>query len=292
MGAETGISWCDATWNTVGGCTIHSSGCGSCYAMKLAGTRLKHHPLYANTTSPSKTGPVFNGNLTALPDGHPGWTWPLRWRGSKAPKAGGARSLIFVADMADLYHEDRSVEDIYQTLAVAAVDLRHIHLHLTKRADVMSEIIGDSGTAAAVAGAVQRDYAAWPGAQLRASELDAGQWPPKNLWLGASIERPAELHRLTDLRDTPAALRFLSLEPLIEDLGPLDLTGIGWCICGGESGSDPRPMELDWVRRIRDDCGAAGVPFHFKQHGDHPSLKGEVDHMLDGERWAQFPVSP
>lgn len=92
--------------------------------------------------------------------------------------------------------------------------------------------------------------------------------PLPNVWLGVSVESRAYLHRIDALRATPAARRFLSLEPLLEDLGELDLTGIDWVIAGGESGPGARPMHPDWVRSIRDQCIAASVPFFFKQWGE------------------------
>ena len=96
-------------------------------------------------------------------------------------------------------------------------------------------------------------------------------WPDAlpNVWLGVSVEdRKYGLPRIDILRETPAAVRFLSIEPLLEDLGPLDLRGIHWVIAGGESGPGARPSHPDWFRGLRDQCRTAGVPFHFKQHGE------------------------
>lgn len=98
-------------------------------------------------------------------------------------------------------------------------------------------------------------------------EQASSPWPLPNVWCGTSVGVRDAKHRIDALRRVPAAVRFLSLEPLLEDLGELDLRGIGWVIAGGESGARARPMHPDWARSIRDQCAAAGVPFFYKQHG-------------------------
>ena len=133
--------------------------------------------------------------------------------------------------------------------------------------------------------------------------------PLPNVWLGVSIENRANLHRIDLLRKTPAVIRFLSLEPLLEDLGALNLTGIDWVICGGESGPGARPMHPEWARSLCDQCVSAGVPFFFKQWGgflpdsQNPAMVGIDPHdagairvgkkkagaLLDGREWRQFP---
>lgn len=137
-----------------------------------------------------------------------------------------------------------------------------------------------------------------------------------NVWLGVSVENRESKRRIDILRDVPATLRFLSLEPLLEDLGDLDLPGIGWAIAGGESGPGARPMHPNWARSVRDQCHAAAVPFFFKQWGEYapfgvlPSeskLKGhtwddgatwtsvamvgtkKAGATLDGREWREFP---
>jgi protein gp37 len=109
-----------------------------------------------------------------------------------------------------------------------------------------------------------------------------------NLWAGTSVESRRELHRLEDLRKTLAGVRFASFEPLFEDLGELDLTRINWVIVGAQSGANARPMQLDWVRNIRDQCVAANVPFFFKQ--DATNGKKHPLPVLDGRVWAEFPA--
>jgi len=120
-----------------------------------------------------------------------------------------------------------------------------------------------------------------------------GNWPDPplpNVWLGVSVESPVYLHRVDELRGIPAALRFLSLEPLLEDLGQLDLTGIGWVIVGGESGPGVRPMLPEWVRSIRDQCRAVGVPFFVKQLLEH-GIKIAFDHWPSDLQVREFPMS-
>jgi protein gp37 len=124
----------------------------------------------------------------------------------------------------------------------------------------------------------------------------------RNVWYGVTVCAPDELSKLDDLRETPAAVRFVSFEPLLADMGQVDLSGIDWVICGGESGPGARPMHPDWVRSLRDQCAAASVPFFFKQWGDHPwpwcktmvtagwdvnAKKG--GRVLDGREWNQYP---
>ena len=110
---------------------------------------------------------------------------------------------------------------------------------------------------------------------------------PANLWMGVSVENADYLHRVDTLRQIPARTRFLSLEPLIGAITNLDLTGIDWVIVGGESGPGARKIEEDWVRSIRDQCGAAGVRFFFKQWGG--TNKKRSGRMLDNRTWDDFP---
>jgi protein gp37 len=112
--------------------------------------------------------------------------------------------------------------------------------------------------------------------QLLAGEL---AWPP-NVWMGVSVETPAQLYRVADVREVPAAARFLSCEPLLAALGEVDLAGIGWVIAGGESGRAHRPVDAEWVRQLRDGCGRQGVPFFFKQWGAPTPKSG--GRLLDG----------
>ena len=112
---------------------------------------------------------------------------------------------------------------------------------------------------------------------------------PTHIWLGVSIEDPRALTRLRHLKETHASVRFVSFEPLLADLGDLDLAGIHWAIAGGESGPKARPMEAAWVRRLRDECQRQRVPFFFKQWGGLRPKSG--GNRLDGKKWLQYPKS-
>lgn len=177
---------------------------------------------------------------------------PLKWR---TPK------LVFVNSMSDLFHKD--VPDSYVEAACRVMGAANWHTYqvLTKRAERMSELLAG---------------------RLRfAAELP-------NVWWGVSVEnRRHGLPRVGHLRAAPAAVRFLSVEPLLEDLGPLDLTGIDWVIVGGESGRRPRPMEAAWVRSVREQCEAAGVKFFFKQWGG--VNKKKAGRTLDGRTYDDMP---
>jgi protein gp37 len=174
-------------------------------------------------------------------------TLPLRWR---------RPSHIFVNSMSDLFHESVSEDYIQRVFEIMVQANHHIFQVLTKRAARLAEL---------------------------APRLP---WPP-NMWQGVSVESVAYLARIDELRRVPAAVRFLSLEPLLGPLPRLNLTGIGWVIVGGESGLGHRPMDPDWVREIRDRCVAARVPFFFKQRGGPTPKSGGA--TLDGQTWREMP---
>ncbi|WP_322494646.1 phage Gp37/Gp68 family protein [Chloroflexus sp.] len=172
---------------------------------------------------------------------------PLRWKTSR---------MIFVNSMSDLFHRDVPAAFIQQVFAVMVQAHWHTFQVLTKRAE-----------------------------QLR--ELDALlAWPP-NVWMGVSVERADYIERIELLRETGAAIKFLSCEPLLGPLPNLPLDGIDWVIVGGESGPGARPMDPAWVRDIRDQCLAAGVPFFFKQWGG--PRKDRTGRLLDGRTWDEWP---
>jgi protein gp37 len=190
---------------------------------------------YEGLTRLGARGPVWTGKVTTALDM---LAVPLRWR---------KPAMVFVDSMSDLFHEKVHNEDIlliFQTMALAQ---RHTFQILTKRAERLPK------------------WFRW------FDEEHAGvlsrPWPLPNVWLGVSVEDRARLFRLDLLRQAPAAVRMVSFEPLLEDLRTLDLRGIDWAIVGGESGPGARPLHPDWVRRIRDQCLAAGTKFFFKQWG-------------------------
>jgi protein gp37 len=177
---------------------------------------------------------------------------PLRW---KSPR------MIFVNSMSDLFHEevpDEYIDRVFETMAAAP---RHTFQVLTKRADRL---------------------AAWHAERPAVHGLN-------NVWLGVSVEdRRYGLPRIPSLRSVRAAVRFLSVEPLLEDLGELPLAGIDWVIVGGESGPGARPMRREWVESIRDQCLATNVPFFFKQWGG--VRKKETGRRLGGRTWDGLPA--
>jgi protein gp37 len=160
--------------------------------------------------------------------------------------------------MSDLFHARVPAAFIRAVFDVMAATPRHTYQVLTKR-------------------------------PVRAARLAATlPWPP-NVWLGASVETGRYLHRADALRVIPAAVRFLSCEPLLGPLPGLDLAGIGWVIAGGESGPGYRPPDPDWIRGIRDTCTADDVPFFFKQWGGPTPKAG--GRLLDGRTWDQMPAT-
>ena len=231
------------------------------------------------TTSPSKTGPVFNGHLTVVDKDAAVWTWPLRWRGSNTPRRGvGARSMIFVGDMSDLFHKDRPLWVIDRVFAAMALAWMHDFLVLTKRPDVMAEYTLDPADASPHMEHCSGDriYQAGDFTPRRRNGKRPPRWPLPNVWKGTSAERQIEVNqRVRWLGRCLATIRFVSAEPLLGNRSTLGGSADGatidwaidWVIAGGESGPNARPMHPDWARSLRDQCTAAGVPFFFKQWG-------------------------
>src|ERR1035438_9025359 len=187
---------------------------------------------------------------------------PLHWRKPRR---------VFVNSMSDLFHEslpDADILSVFQTMGKCPA---HTFQILTKRPERMLEFLRrrhwrNLGHSSAMGG---DHYVSLAINEPKFTyEHDPAFLP--NVWLGVSVEDRKNMDRIELLRETPAALRFLSLEPLLEDLGRLDLTGIGWVICGGESGPGARPFDLAWARNARDQCAAAGTAFFMKQVGAKP----------------------
>ena len=274
MSTKTGIEWTDATWNPVRGCTRVSEGCRNCYAegvaYRFSGPGQPYEGLVqvnAQRERKRQWSGVIQFVEKHLLD-------PLRW---KTPRR------IFVNSMSDLFHEGVTDEMRDRIFAVMALSPQHTFQVLTKRPERMLAYFDpqDCGGRLRVARLRIRDYAVKM-QHLSKSAFDPySQWPLPNVWLGVSVENRKAKPRIDALRATPAALRFLSLEPLLEDLGELDLTGIDWVIVGGESGKGAgiRPMHPDWVRSVRDQCAAAGVPFFFKQWGEW-GVTGRERHLF------------
>jgi protein gp37 len=172
---------------------------------------------------------------------------PLGWRQPR---------VVFVNSMSDLFHAKVPTEFVQEVFDVMAATPHHTYQILTKRALRLSRL---------------------------APQLP---WPP-NVWMGVSVEDDSQLDRVGHLRTVPAAVRFVSAEPLLGPLDEIDLAGIDWLIAGGESGRDARPVDPVWVRTLRDECLAAGVAFFFKQWGGRTPKAG--GRLLDGRSWDEVP---
>lgn len=174
---------------------------------------------------------------------------PLRWRKPR---------LVFVNSMSDMFHPDVPLPFIAQLFEVMAEASAHTFQILTKRSHRMAELA---------------PHLPWP----------------ENVWMGTSVESAAYRFRIDHLRAVPAALRFLSTEPLIAHPGTLNLDGIHWVVAGGESGPGARPLHPDWARSVRDQCVAANVAFFFKQWGGRSPRAG--GRLLDGRHWSEMPTA-
>lgn len=228
----TGIKWCDRTWNCVHGCNMFTPGCWGCYALKIT-FELEH----GNPKKPNAKRPFAGMGLTYVrPDGKIDWTGkvvlsphrlgePFKW---KKP------SLIFGNSMYDLFHEEMPLEWIQEIFDVCRRAHWHQFMFLTKRSKKMLDLDP------------QID---WPG----------------NVQMGVSIESDQFVNRADHLRGTGAAVKFLSVEPLIGAVPSLSTEGIDQVIVGGESGPDFRPMKMEWVEEILQKCRATGTAFFGKQ---------------------------
>jgi protein gp37 len=242
--------WWDAAWNPVGGCSYVSPGCTNCFVPSwLASHTHVNKTIQSGVIEKVNGRWVFNGKLTALPDGHHLWAFPRDCRGAEHPKLGPGRpSLLWIADMSDLF-EDRPKEIIDRALSTVVIS-EHIGLVLTKRTARMA--------------------AYFKSQSLRTMRL----WQPK-LWLGFSAERQKEFdERWANMRPLAADgwFVFTSVAPMIGAVKlPDDFLALGqqtWVIVSGEQKiprTRPRYMDPDWARVVRDQCEAASIPFFMKQ---------------------------
>ncbi|MGE4296998.1 MAG: DUF5131 family protein [Desulfovibrionaceae bacterium] len=268
-----GIAWLNMpgfsgmTWNPVTGCTPISEGCANCYAKELAETRLAGRCGY-DKEDPFKV--KLHESRMRLP----------QWR---APR------MVFVCSMSDLFHEDVPFPFVDRVFTLMAQRPRSVFCLLTKRAARMNEYV--LGASAAI------KYEYETGKQMR--------WPLPNVWLGVTAENQYRANeRIPYLLDTPAARRFVSVEPMlgpvclerivgcdalfrpldgllgVEGRGWVQHTRIDWVICGGESGDKSRPMHADWARSLRGQCHAENVSYFFKQWGTWAFAGGDSTHIL------------
>lgn len=313
MAENSKIEWTDHTFNPWRGCTKVSPACQHCYAEAQA----KRNPFVLG---------MWGSNGTRVVASEAQWKLPLKW--DREAKAAGVRRRVFCASMADVFEGwsgpmvnsvgdqlfvspgtggwvPNQFEHMRRPLTMDDVRLRLLRtfvrcknldlLCLTKRPENVMPMLAN------VSDMVDT---------YEAEELS--KWWASRVWLGTTVEdRKHGTPRINLLRRIPAAVRFLSIEPLLEDLGSIDLTGIHWVIVGGESGHGARPMHPYWVRILRDQCVEADVPFFFKQWGEWCDWSQTTDHvaakigshpdrliklgkksagrLLDGREWSEFP---
>lgn len=251
MKQRTGIEWTDATWNPATGCTKVSAGCDHCYAHVLAHGRLAdvyRRRLPVIQTAENKADPFA---VRLWPER---LEEPARWREPR---------MVFVNSMSDLFHVDIPNAFVRQVFEVMLEVDRHTYQVLTKRPSRARRFFA-------------KNEDLFPGGEI-----------PAHIWMGTSVENQEVVHRVDHLRAVPAAVRFLSCEPLLGPLS-LDLSGIHWVIAGGESGIDFRRMEPEWAMGIRDQCRDAGVAFFFKQWGGRTPKSG--GRLLEDRTWDEMPV--
>lgn len=288
MGDKSRIEWTEATWNPVTGCSKVSPGCAHCYAESLAVGKLKGTKGYPGlpwTPENAETNVILHPDRLEQ---------PLKWTRPR---------MIFVNSMSDLFHERIPESFIERVFWVMYLAHRHTFQVLTKRPERMVDV-------------VPRIYESF-----RRINNDCPV-PLPNVWLGTSIENRHFVGRADLLRETPAAVRFISAEPLLGPLLPLahvrgdraaaglpefvweddkagdcpglDLNRIDWLIVGGESGREHRPMNPEWVRDLRDKTlvrsnGGERTAFFFKQWGGRTPKAGGRE--LDGATWSEMPVA-
>lgn len=202
--------------------------------------------------------PKYAGT-TRMSGGRPKWNGVIRTDEDSLnlPATWRTGRMIFVNSMSDLFHDDVPIEFVQRVFETMTATPQHTYQILTKRAERLEEVA---------------PLLVWP----------------QNVWMGVSVENADYLYRIDHLRRTAAAIKFLSLEPLLGPLDDMNLTRIDWVIAGGESGPGARAMDPSWVRSIRDQCQSAGVSFHFKQWGG--INKKKTGRMLDGRTWDEFPT--
>ena len=241
--SSTGISWTDATWNPLQGCTHASKGCDNCYAAKFIATRKKHlYPgLAVGKPVHGITKYLFTGKILLLP------------HALKEPLSDPIPKLYFVNSLSDLFHKhvpDDFIDEVFDIMERASW---HVFQVLTKRTKIMADYS-------------EKRYAQKP--------------PPPNIWLGTSTEDQETFdERYPDLLRVKTAVRWLSCEPLIGSL-KLNPKGIDWVVVGGESGKFASKMDKKWAAALRDQCSKAEIPFFFKQWGAYNEagkMKGETD---------------
>lgn len=304
MSEKTAIEWADSTFNPWVGCTKVSPACDNCYAERQDARGIFGGPHWGAGVPRKRTG-AANWRKPVAWNAQPFYQCPqCRWRGiASGPHAAcpncpcptlfRARRRVFCASLADVFDNEVPTEWRRDLFALIA-DTPHLDwLLLTKRIGNVMRMVAE--------------IADNPRMGSHSGDLMAHHWrngtPPPNVRLGATIVNQEEADRdIPKLMQVPAAVRFLSMEPL---LGPVSFEGmfasrdvrdgtnmleeLDWVIVGGESGPKARPMHPDWVRSLRDQCAAADVPFFMKQMGGHPDKRGTLEGLPEDLRVRNYP---
>lgn len=247
----TSIEWTEKTFNPVIGCERISPGCDHCYAITQAHrVSAMRVPSYQPPLTVRLDRLDWTGEARMLPDLI---DQPLSWQ---------KPAMIFVCSMSDLFHKDVTDEFIIKLFAMAAEASHHTFQILTKRTKRMARLLNRETFEQGV-------YRLWHNNTGGTEPGPPWEWPIPNIWLGTSIESDKYTFRADHLRQTPAAVRWVSAEPLLGPLNELDLDRIDWVVAGGESGSGARPMHPRWVQDLRDNCSDTGCPECGQRQGGH-----------------------
>jgi protein gp37 len=265
---NTKIRWATNSWNFTSGCTEVSPGCDHCYAKVIA-------EKFRGGAFPNGFDPTFKRNKLNDPRKRSGaWRDPGR---------------VFVNSMSDLFHPAFSTAQIDAGMDVMADVDRHDYLLLTKRPNRMAKYFAGKATEKSPRSFAHSISHTKDTADSWLARHDLRVVPPQ-IWVGTTIESDDFTWRADWLRAIPAAVRFLSVEPMLGPVPSLNLAGIGWVICGGESGNGTRnfrPIDKQWARDLRDRCADAGVAFYWKQDS---GTRTETGITLDGEALEQYPL--
>lgn len=287
------IAWTDTTWNPLAGCTRKSAACRQCYA--------------ETATAESARDGGWGQGFAELGDSGPAWTGKIALREDRLRFPLGLEDpcRIFVNSLSDLFHESLDTEIIDKIFAVMAAAPRHVFQVLTKRPKTMQPYLADASTP----GRIERHMAALGGV---AAKIDA--WPLPNVWIGVTAENQKEAdRRIPLLLTSPAAVRFVAAEPLLEALdlkpgtwlkaeaGDVASPRLDWIVAGGEIGTGAKPCHPDWARSLRDQCTRAETPFFWAHWGEHLPATGDGEsrhpsgersaHCLDGRLHEDFPAT-
>lgn len=296
--ADTSIEWTEKTWNPISGCTRVSAGCDRCYAVTMT-NRLESmgQAKYSGLTVLNGKGErQFNGQVRTHDDA---LEIPLRW---KKPRK------IFVNSMSDLFHKEVPFEFVDKVFAVMALCPHHTFQILTKRPERMAEYMQRDGWRVdnvPVPNMNQTIYAIKNGDTLEFPRIDPSEyaWPLPNVWLGTSVEdQQCADERIPHLLKVPAAVRFLSVEPLLSPVefsavpgfnlcgqAGVDLLRNFWVVVGCESGHGAREMKTEWAQSIAAQCLNAGVPFFMKQMKINGKVSGNLSDFPKSLQLRQFP---